>query len=159
MTTGLYAGSFDPLHCGHVGLIETAAKTLDRLFVVATGNPAKAGSLLSLDQRAHLIALATEHLPNVSAASHTGLVVDLARRLSVDVLVRSMGKEQRAEMQMAAANARLGVPTAFFAPAAATSHISSRMVRERLRTAGVESIRGLVPIPVYQFLRSSMLTV
>jgi pantetheine-phosphate adenylyltransferase len=153
MTVGLYAGSFDPLHCGHLRLIETATRALERLFVVAAGNATKAGSLLSLEERARLIAHSTRHLPNVAALSHDGLIVDLARELGVDVLVRGMGKEQRSELQMAATNTELArIPTLFFAPAADTNHISSRTVRERLRHEGVEGIRDLVPPPVFDHL-------
>ena len=153
MTTGLYAGSFDPIHRGHVELIEEAASCLDRLFVVAAGNPDKPGSLLSLEQRCRLIAAATQHLPNVEALSHEGLVVDLARKLGVDVLVRSMGKEQRIEMQMAATNTNLsGLHTIFFSPTADTAHISSRMIRERIREDGVDAAADLVPERVVALL-------
>lgn len=155
MTVGLYAGSFDPIHRGHVELIETAATCLDRLFVVAAGNPDKRGSLLSFEQRRQLITAATAHLPNVEALAHTGLVVDLARELGVDVLVRSMGKEQRIELQMAAANVNIaGAPTMFFAPTATTAHISSRGIRERIRGEGVDAVVDLVPEAVLKLLRA-----
>ena len=128
MRVGLYAGSFDPVHRGHVGLIEVAAGRIDRLFVVAAGNPAKAGALLSLAQRAQLISFATAHLSNVEALAHEGLVIDLARQLGVDVLVRSMGKEQKSELQMAATNDRLsGVPhTVLLARRRNESHLVAR---------------------------------
>ena len=146
MAVGLYAGSFDPIHRGHVELVEAAASCLDRLFVVAAGNPDKQGSLLSFEQRRHLIAVATEHLSNVEALAHTGLVVDLAQQLAVDVLVRGMGKEQRLELQMAATNTSLsGLHTIFFSPTAETAHISSRMIRDRLRRDGVDGVADLVP--------------
>jgi pantetheine-phosphate adenylyltransferase len=146
MAVGLYAGSFDPIHRGHVELVEAAASCLDRLFVVSAGNPDKLGSLLSLDQRRQLIAVATAHLPNVEAKSHAGLVVDLAAQLEVDVLVRSMGKEQRIELQMAVTNTSLsGLHTIFFSPTAETAHISSRMIRDRIRRDGIAGVEGLVP--------------
>jgi pantetheine-phosphate adenylyltransferase len=153
MTTGLYAGSFDPVHRGHVELIAAAASLLDRLFVVAAGNPDKTGSLFSLAQRRELIVAATAHLPNVVALAHTGLVAHLATQLRVDVLVRSVGKEQRIEIQMAATNTNLsGLHTIFFSPAAETAHISSRMIRERIRGDGVGAVADLVPERVLELL-------
>ena len=153
MAVGLYAGSFDPIHRGHVDLITIAASCLDRLFVVAAGNPDKPGAMLSLEQRRRGISLSTAHLPNVVALAHHGLIVDLARRLGADVLVRSMGKEQRVELQMAAANENLaGLQTLFFSPTSATAHISSRMVREQFRRDGADAIAELVPQPVVELL-------
>ena len=155
MITGLYAGSFDPIHRGHVELIEAAASCLDRLFVVVAGNPDKPNSLLSFDERRQLIVSATMHLPNVAVLAHQGLVVDLAKQLGVDVLVRSMGKEQQIELQMAATNTNLsGLHTLFFAPSSATAHISSRMIRERIRGDGVDSVTDLVPEEVVRLLRA-----
>lgn len=157
MTVGLYAGSFDPMHRGHLELVEAAARYLDRLFVVAAGNPAKPGSLLSLEQRRELIAAATAHLPNVEGLAHAGLVVALARELGADVLVRGMGKEQRVELQMATINVNLaGPPTLFFAPTAATAHISSRMVRQKIRLEGVDAIADLVPAGTVDVLRTTL---
>ncbi len=159
MAVGLYAGSFDPIHRGHVELVEAAASCLDRLFVVAAGNPDKQGSLLSLDQRRQLIAAATEHLSNVEALAHTGLVVELAQDLGVDVLVRSMGKEQRVELQMAATNTSLsGLHTIFFSPSAGTAHISSRMIRDRIRRDGVDGAADLVPEGVAALLGEFLAT-
>ena len=149
MTTGLYAGSFDPIHRGHVELIEAAASCLDRLFVVAAANPNKPGSLLSLAQRRRLIVAATVHLPNVVALAHPGLVADLATQLRVDVLVRSMGKEQRIEFQMAATNTNLsGLHTIFFSPTAETAHISSRMIRELTCAAPPQRMGGLAAVGI-----------
>jgi len=159
MAAGLYAGSFDPIHRGHVELVEAAASCLDGLFVVAAGNPDKRGSLLSLDQRRQLIAVATEHLTNVEALAHAGLVVDLAQDLGVDVLVRSMGKEQRVEMQMAVTNTSLsGLHTIFFSPTAATAHISSRMIRDRIRREGLDGAADLLPEGVAALLGEILAT-
>jgi len=41
MRKALYAGSFDPLTCGHVDLIKRAAKLYDELVVGVISNPAK----------------------------------------------------------------------------------------------------------------------
>lgn len=151
VTVGLYAGSFDPPHLGHLSLITRAAGWCDTLYVVAAGNPAKVGRLLDLDDRRDLLAASTHHLPGVIALAHTGLLVDLANELDVDVLIRSIGKEQRPEMEMAVANQLVGgLPTVFLAPIDDTSWISSSLVRAELARGG--AIDDLVPRPVAQGL-------
>lgn len=39
--TGVYAGSFDPITKGHLGIIFEAARLMDRLYVMVGVNPAK----------------------------------------------------------------------------------------------------------------------
>ena len=41
MTVVLYPGSFDPVHNGHVELVQTAAGLFDRVIVAAMRNPSK----------------------------------------------------------------------------------------------------------------------
>ncbi len=93
------------------------------------------------------------HLPAVVVLVHRGLLVDLAKQRQVDVLVRGMGKDQHFELQMAAPNTNLsGLQTLFFAPSAATVHLSSRMIRERIRRDGVDAVAALLPEPTVVLL-------
>ena len=79
MTTALVPGSFNPIHLGHVAIIETVAATFQRVIVAAVGNPSKAPDPFSLEQRRALIEASVAHLANVETAIGSGLVVDLAR--------------------------------------------------------------------------------
>ena len=145
----MYAGSFDPPHLGHLSLITRAAAWCDTLYVVAAGNPAKATRLLDLAERRALLAASTRHLRGVVALDHAGLLVDLANERGVDVLIRSIGKEQRPEMEMAVANQLAGgPPTVFLAPLGDTAAISSSLVRAELARSGAAAIADLVPAPV-----------
>ena len=142
----MFAGSFDPLHHGHLGIIETGARLFDRLWVVATGNPAKRQGLLSLEQRRDLIAASTHHLSNVEAVAHTGLLVDVAERLGVAALIRSIGKERGHEFEMAYANSCLsGIATVFVPPRRESWWISSRLVRVRFNEGDLGGVREMVP--------------
>jgi pantetheine-phosphate adenylyltransferase len=153
VTVGMYAGSFDPPHLGHLALIGRAAAWCDTLYVVAAGNPTKASRLLDLEERRALLAESTRHLPGVVALAHAGLLVDLANDLGVDVLIRSIGKEQRPELEMAVANERAGgPPTVFYAPLGETVAISSSLVRAELARSGAAAIAGLVPASVADHL-------
>lgn len=146
MTVGMYAGSFDPIHLGHLHIIESAARWCTRLYVVAAGNPSKSSGLFTIEERRALIEASTTHLPNVTARSHNGLVSDLARQLGADALVRGVGKDRGPEFEMAVTNRVLcGILTVFQLPDRATEHISSSDVRRRIATDGHESIVELVP--------------
>ena len=146
MPSAMFAGSFDPLHRGHLGIIEAGARLFDQLWVVAAGNPAKQHGLLSLEQRRELITASTDQLSNVEAVAHPGLLMDLAASLGVDALVRSIGKERGHEFEMAHANSCLsGVATVFLLPRRETWWISSRLVRERFNEGDLRAVSQMVP--------------
>ena len=69
MTRVLYPGSFDPVHNGHIEIIEVASKLFDEVVVAATRNPQKSEPLFDLDERRAMIEESVAHLPNVSVTS------------------------------------------------------------------------------------------
>ena len=54
MTKVMYPGSFDPLHLGHLHIVEIAADIFDEVVVVTMQNPEKK-SFLSLEEREELL--------------------------------------------------------------------------------------------------------
>src|SRR5205814_4882090 len=91
MRTALYPGSFDPLHNGHMEIIESAAVVFDTLVVAAMGNPGKE-PLFTLEERREMIEESVAHLPNVDVVLNTDalLVVDLAKEVGADLLVKGL---------------------------------------------------------------------
>jgi pantetheine-phosphate adenylyltransferase len=155
VTVGLYAGSFDPPHVGHLSLIESAARWCSTLYVVVAANPNKQGALFTMDERRELLEASTAHLDHVVALEHDGLLVDLAQTLDVDVLIRSMGKEQDLELGMAVANeASAGLRTLFLPPAAASHGVASSTIRATYLEAGADAVEQWVPPPVLAALQT-----
>ena len=55
MRTVLYPGTFDPIHNGHLEIIETASRLFDRVTVAAMRNPQKGEPLFSFEDRKAMI--------------------------------------------------------------------------------------------------------
>jgi pantetheine-phosphate adenylyltransferase len=144
--TALYAGSFDPIHRGHVGIIERAAAMYNRVVVAVLANPEKPPGMFLPADRVRLVEEATQFLGNVSSVHFYGLTVDLARSVDADVLVRAAHKEQANEFSMAAMNWRLaGIETIFVAANPETMMISSSLVRGLVDGGQLAAAQELVP--------------
>ncbi|BBP46938.1 phosphopantetheine adenylyltransferase [Thiosulfatimonas sediminis] len=131
--TAVYPGTFDPITCGHVDLIERAARFYDCLIIAVAQNRNK-NSLFTLEER---VALATEvvaHMPNVKVLGFSGLLVDFVKSVDGSVLLRGLRavSDFEYEFQLASMNRKLApeVETMFMTPAEQYAFISSSLVRE-----------------------------
>ncbi len=148
MTRVLYPGSFDPVHNGHIEIIETASTLFDEVVVAAMINTTKDG-VFELDDREEMITVSTEHLSNVSVKMFSGLVVDLAREIDADFIVKGLRavSDFENELQMAQMNnAASGIHTLFIPSASRSSFLASKFIRDFARYGG--NISGMVPEPV-----------
>jgi pantetheine-phosphate adenylyltransferase len=152
VTVALYAGSFDPIHLGHLGVIEHAARTYESVVVAVVANPEKSAGMFRPEERLRLATEATAHLPTVRSVHFYGLTVALARREGATVLVRAH-KERGNEFAMAAMNRVLAeIPTVFVPADARTRTISSSLIRQLVDVREVRAAQQLVPACVQQAL-------
>jgi pantetheine-phosphate adenylyltransferase len=154
--TALFPGSFDPFHNGHLEIVETAAKLFDHIVVAPMRNPQKGEPLFTLDERKEMISESVSHLPNVSLDSFSSLVVDLARQLGVDVIVKGLrvASDAEAELQQAQMNKAVsGIETLFIPCSSEYSFIASKFVRDFARYGGADRIGSMVPGPVLTKLK------
>lgn len=134
MTRVLYPGSFDPIHNGHLELIEVAAEVFDEVVVATIRNPQKSKGLFDIDERLPLmIEESVAHLPNVSVTSFASLVVDLARDLQADFILKGLRavSDFESELQQAQMNEAIsGIHTMFLPSATTHSFVASKLIRE-----------------------------
>ncbi|MCY4164411.1 MAG: pantetheine-phosphate adenylyltransferase [bacterium] len=153
MTRVLFPGSFDPIHNGHMEIVETAARLFEEVVVASVRNPQKT-PLFDLQERQAMLEECFVHLPNVRARLFAKLVVDLAQEEEVDFIVKGLRavSDFENELQMAQMNQAIsGVHTLFIPSASKHSFLASKLIRELARFG--QEIDSMVPEPVAKRLR------
>jgi pantetheine-phosphate adenylyltransferase len=149
VSTVLYPGSFDPLHNGHVDVVEQAVELFGRVIVATMYNPSKPAGFFELEEREELISKSLAHLGEVDVRSYAGLAIDAARDAGVDFIVKALRSpaDFDVEQQMAHMNRAVsGVRTVYLPCRPDLSFLSSRFIREIAQYGG--DVSHLVPAPV-----------
>jgi pantetheine-phosphate adenylyltransferase len=143
----VYPGMFDPVHNGHLDVIQRSLQIFDELIVAVVANPSKE-PLFSVKERLEMIDEATSSLhSNFRIVAFDGLLIDLVVRERADCIVRGIRavSDFEYEFQMALMNRKLRstVETVFLMPHEKYTYISSRLIKE-VASFGT-SVAGLVP--------------
>ena len=133
MTRAIYPGSFDPVTLGHLDIIKRASKIFDELIVDVLNNNSKS-PLFSVEKRVKMLNDVVKDLPNVKVMSFEGLLVDFARKVDAQIIVRGLRAvtDFEYELQMSQTNTVLNenVDTIFFTTSLEYAYLSSSTVRE-----------------------------
>ena len=89
MVKAVFAGSFDPLTNGHLDIIQRASELFGSLDVVISVNPEKK-YLFSQEERRQMVEELTSPLKNVTVHVYTGLIVNYAKEIGANVLIRGV---------------------------------------------------------------------
>jgi pantetheine-phosphate adenylyltransferase len=152
---GLFPGSFDPFHNGHLEIVERASRLFDEVVVAALRNPQKSAALFDLEERQAMLEKVTAHLPSVRIVSVSTLLVYVAADVGASAIVRGLRavSDFETEMQMAQMNNHLsGVETIFIPTSSKYSFVASKLVREVARFGG--DVSAFVPQVVADALRA-----
>lgn len=152
MTIGVYAGSFDPITNGHIDIIKRSMQFCNQLVIAIGVNPGKKPAF-STDERLKLINLVIEKeldfltSTNVSAGEFEGLLVNYARSVGANILVRGIRSvsDFEYEITLASVNKVLApeIETIFLPTSPELAVVSSSMVKEIAHCGG--SIAKFVP--------------
>ena len=136
MKRAVTPGTFDPITYGHLDVITRAAQLMDEVVVAVAASPGKE-PLFTLEERAELAREATKGIPNVRVEPFEGLLVDFARSVDAQVIVKGLRAitDFEYEFQMAALNYQLAgeLETVFIMSPPQYMYLSSSIVRELAR--------------------------
>jgi len=151
----VYPGSFDPMHNGHLDIIERCRPLFDEVVVAVLRNEGKQ-PLFSVEERIESIREMVTG--EVRVESFSGLLVDFMDQVGARAVVRGLRaiSDFEYEFQMALMNRRLNpqVETLFMMPREDYTYLSSRLVKEVFSLGG--DLTGLVPEPVLARLRQRL---
>ena len=143
---GLYPGTFDPIHNGHVDLIRRALKLVDRLIIGVAINSGK-GPMFSLEERVEIIRVQTASLggeDRIEVRPYEGLTVTAARDVGAQVIVRGLRAvaDYEFEFQITAMNQQLDheIETIFLMADPRHQAIASKLVKEIAAMGGDVSL-------------------
>jgi pantetheine-phosphate adenylyltransferase len=156
MAVVLYPGSFDPIHLGHLDVVEQSAELFGTVIVAVMHNHEKPSGVFPIDERVRLIIESAAEAgigERVTVTTHSGLAVDAARSNGADFIVKGLrnAADFEIEQQMALTNYSVtGIRTVYLPCGTDRGFISSRFVREIALYGG--AIGPLVPGPVARAL-------
>jgi len=133
-----YPGSFDPVHNGHLDVIERALKFCDTLVIGVGVHPGKK-PLFTADERIELIEadtglIAEKMGKEITVVTFDNLSVEAARDNGADVIIRGLrdATDFNYEAQMDGMNSRMApdLETIYLSASPEVRHIAANLIRQ-----------------------------
>ena len=128
---GVYPGSFDPIHKGHIDVVNRALRFVDKLYIAVADSPHK-NPLFSLNERKDMIDNEFSSSSSIEVVAFDNLLVEFAKSLNAQVIVRGLRvvSDFEYEFQMVGMNRQLNseIETVFLMADAQRQSISSNFI-------------------------------
>lgn len=152
-------GTYDPITNGHLDIITRAASTFDEVVVAVVQRPhRKVTTLFSLEERLQFIQEATSALTNVRVETFGNLIVEFAREVGAQAIVKGLRaiSDFEYELEMFQMNRHVApeIDTFYLMASPRFSFLSSSGVKELAAFNG--SVDGLVAPNVAQRLQEEL---
>ena len=145
----VYTGTFDPVHLGHLDIIQRGSRLFERLIVGVGINPDKA-TLFSVEERVNLLREVVSGFRNVEVQPFTGLAVRFVREAGARIMIRGLRtlSDMEYEFTMSLMNLHLdpAIETVFLMAKEEFSHVSSTLLRQIAALGG--ELAKFLPDPV-----------
>jgi len=89
MRVGIYAGSFNPFHQGHLNILEKAEKIFDKVIIARGINPEKKNEILPMPDK----------IANRTWMNYSGLLTDFIKTLPYDNVTLIRGLRNGIDLQ------------------------------------------------------------
>jgi pantetheine-phosphate adenylyltransferase len=155
MVRAVFPGTFDPIHYGHIDIVQRAARLFDEIIVAVYDKPLKS-LVFSPQERIQLVQLSFENQPKITVSGYSGLTVSFCHNIDAHVIVRGLRvfSDFEYEFRMALANHRLSSDIEVISLITAEEHtfLSSSTVREIASLGG--DVSSMVPPHVEKALKA-----
>jgi pantetheine-phosphate adenylyltransferase len=129
----VYTGVFDPIHHGHLDIIQRASRIFDKLVVGVGINPEKQ-TFFTEEERVQLLKRVVADYPNVDVQPITGLAVLFVRQVGAYIMIRGLRtlSDMEYEFTMSLTNQSLdtAIETVFLLAKDGFSYISGTLIRQ-----------------------------
>lgn len=152
---GVYAGTFDPMTCGHLFVLKKAANLFDQVYLALCINPEKS-PLYSIDERMEMLNSVAKNFDNVKTVYHEGMLVDLMKSVGALYSVRGVRNDTdyyyENKMHFINQNLYPEMTTVFIPSNEEIMSVSSTRVKEMINKG--ENLTGVLPEVVIRIIEN-----